>query len=165
MRVFYQAFIEPRTSPPTDAWQGHPLLLVQLEPCVLLGWWISSWELWEIWLVDIVVLPMGLQTPSTPSFLYQTPPLGTPHSLQWLALSICKALAGPLRRQQYQTPFSKYFLASTIVSVWWLYLGWIPRLDSLWMAFPSVSSLYSVSIFVPVSILFPFLKRTETPTF
>jgi hypothetical protein len=57
----------PRTSPPFDAWQGHPLLHMQLDPCVLLCWWLSPWEFWWVCLVDIVVLPMGLQTPSTPS--------------------------------------------------------------------------------------------------
>ena len=71
-------------------------------------------------LVDIVVLPMGLQTPSAPSVISLTPPLGTPHSMQWLAVSIrlciCKALAGRLRRQLYQAPVRKHFLASTIVS-------------------------------------------------
>jgi hypothetical protein len=30
----------------------------------------------EIWLVDIVVPPMGLQTPTAPSVLSLTPPLG-----------------------------------------------------------------------------------------
>ena len=73
-----------------------------------------------VWLVDIVVLPMGLKTPSTPSVLSLTLLLGTPHSVQWLAVSIhlciCKALAEPLRRQPYQVPVSKHFLASTIVS-------------------------------------------------
>ncbi|KRX11800.1 hypothetical protein T07_8521 [Trichinella nelsoni] len=54
---------------------------------------------------------MGLQTPSAPSVLSLTPPLGTPHSVQWLA-----ALAEPLRRQLYQAAVSKHFLASTIVS-------------------------------------------------
>jgi hypothetical protein len=44
----YQAFIGPRTSLPIDAWQGHPLLHMQLEPCVLLGWWFSPWEFWGI---------------------------------------------------------------------------------------------------------------------
>ena len=34
---------------------------MQLELCVLLGWWLSPWELWGIWLVDIVVLPLGLK--------------------------------------------------------------------------------------------------------
>ena len=29
---------------------------------------------------------------------------------------VCKDLAGPLRRQPYQDPFSMYFLASTTVS-------------------------------------------------
>ena len=96
----YQAFIGPRTSPPIDAWQGHPLLHMQLEPCVLLGWWLSHFELWGIWLVDIVVLPMGLQTPSAPSVVSLTLLL-----VLWFPASIClciyKTLAGLLRR-----PFS-----------------------------------------------------------
>jgi hypothetical protein len=54
-------------------------------------------------LVYIVVLPMGLQTSSTPSVPSLTPPLGTPRSVQWLAaniwLCVCKDLTGPLRRQ------------------------------------------------------------------
>jgi hypothetical protein len=44
------AFTGPRTSPPIDAWQGHPLLHMRLElwvtPCLLFGWWFSPWELW-----------------------------------------------------------------------------------------------------------------------
>ena len=70
-------------------------------------------------MVDIVS-PMGLQTPSAPSVLSLTPPLGTLCSVQWLAASIhlciCQALADPLRRQLYQAPVSMHFLAFTIVS-------------------------------------------------
>jgi hypothetical protein len=40
------------------------------------------------WLVDIVVLPMGLQIPSAPSVLSLTPPLWIPCSVQWLTVSI-----------------------------------------------------------------------------
>ena len=117
----YWAFIGPRTSPPIDAWQGHPLLHMQLEPCVLLGWWLSPWGIWGCMSSSYgVAFPMGLQTPSAPSVLSLTPPLGTPCSVQWLAVSIqlciCKALTGPLRRQAYQAPFKMYFLASTNVS-------------------------------------------------
>jgi hypothetical protein len=68
-RIPYQTFIGPRTSPPTDAWQDHPLLHIQLEPCVLLCWWLSPRKFWGFWLVDIVVLPMGLQIHSNPSVL------------------------------------------------------------------------------------------------
>jgi hypothetical protein len=32
------------------------------------------------------------------------------------------------------------------VWIWWRYMGWITRLGSLWMAFPSVSALHFVSI-------------------
>jgi hypothetical protein len=57
-------------------------------------------------LVDIVVLPMGLQNPSAPS----APPLTSPFPAQWLAASIrlciCQALSEPLRRQLYQAPVS-----------------------------------------------------------
>jgi len=85
----HQTFTGPRPSPPIDAGQGHPLLHKQLEPwvhpCALLGWWFSPWELWRVWLVDIV-LPMGLQTPSATLALSLTPPLGTPVSVQWLLL-------------------------------------------------------------------------------
>jgi hypothetical protein len=70
--------------------------------------------------VDIVVLPVGLETPSAPPVLSLTPQLGFQCSVQWLAecvcLCICQALAEPLRRQLYQVPVSKHFLASAIVS-------------------------------------------------
>jgi hypothetical protein len=32
------------------------------------------------------------------------------------------------------------------------------------MSFPSVSAPHFVSVFAPMSILFPFLRRTEAPT-
>jgi hypothetical protein len=71
-------------------------------------------------LVDIVVLPERLQTPSGPSVFSLTPPLWTLWLVQWLAASIllciCQALAEPLRRQTYQAPVSKHFLASLLVS-------------------------------------------------
>ena len=87
--------------------------------CALWLVW-SPWELWGIWLVDTVVLPMGLQTSSAASVLSLTPPLETPCSVQWLAVNIClctlQDLAEPLRRQQYLTPESMHFLASTTLS-------------------------------------------------
>ena len=96
---------------------------MQLEPWVppfvLFGWWFSPWVHWDFWLVDIVVLPIGLQTPSVLSVLSLTPPLETPYSVQWLAASInlCiyQALEEPLRKIMYQAPVSMHFLASTIV--------------------------------------------------
>jgi hypothetical protein len=43
-------------------------------------------------LIDIVVFPMGLQTPSTPSVLSLTLLLGIWCSVQWLAVSICPCI-------------------------------------------------------------------------
>jgi hypothetical protein len=66
----------------------------------------------EVWFVDIVVPPMGLQTPSTPWVLSVASPLGILCSVQWLAqsmhLCIYQALVEPLRRQLYQAPASKH---------------------------------------------------------
>jgi hypothetical protein len=166
----HPAFPGPMASLPIDVQQGHPLLHMWLKewvpPYVLFGSWFSPWELWRVWLVDIVVPPMGLQTPSVPSVLSLTPTLGTLCLVQWLAASIhlciCQALAEPLRRQLYQAPVSKYFLPSTIVSgfgdcIW----DGSPGGESLWMAFPWVFAPHFVSVFPPVGILFPLLRRPK----
>jgi hypothetical protein len=49
--------------------------------CILFGWWFSLWEVWVVWLVDIV-LPMGLQSPWAPSALPLALPLGPLVSVQ-----------------------------------------------------------------------------------
>ena len=89
----HPAFTGPRASPSIDAWQGYPLLHIRQEPwippCVLFCWWFSSWVLWEVWLVDIAVLHVGLQTFSASSVLSLTPPLRMSCSVQWLAAIIC----------------------------------------------------------------------------
>jgi len=47
--------------------KAHPLLHMQLEPwvtpSVLVGCCFSPWELWGVWLVDIVVLPIWVANP------------------------------------------------------------------------------------------------------
>jgi hypothetical protein len=75
------AFTGPRASLPIDAKQGHPLLHMQLEPWVIhdhsLVRDVVPGSSGGVWLVDIVVLPIGLQNPSAPSVLSLTPPLGS----------------------------------------------------------------------------------------
>ena len=72
------------------------------------------------WLIDIVFLSMRLQTPSAPTVLALTSLLGSPCSIQCLAVYICICighnLAETLRGQLYQAPVSQYFLAFVIVS-------------------------------------------------
>ena len=57
--------------------------------------------------------------------------------------------------QSFQVPLSKDLLASTIVSGFGV---------CIWVAFPSVSAPHFVSVFPPVSILFPLLRRTKAST-
>ena len=63
------------------------------------------YELWGVWLVDSVVLPMGVQTPSAPSGLPLTPPLVSEHTVGWLAacIHICigQAMSDSFRGQSY----------------------------------------------------------------
>jgi hypothetical protein len=102
----HRAFTGLRASPRIDAGQDHPLLHIQVEswvaPCVLLSWWFSPWEPGRgVWLVDIIFLPVGLQTPSAPSVLSLTPPLRTPLRIlcsdQYLAASISLSGDGYIR--------------------------------------------------------------------
>jgi hypothetical protein len=76
-------------------------------------------------LIDIVVLPIGLQNPSAPLVLTRASPLGSPHSVQCLVACICiclgQALAEPLRGQLYQAPVRKHFLISAVVSRFGVY--------------------------------------------
>ena len=55
----------------------------------------------RVWLVDIIVLPMGLQIPLAPSGLSLTPTPETLCSVQCLSASICLCICQtePLRRQ------------------------------------------------------------------
>jgi hypothetical protein len=101
-----------------------------------------------------------LQSGSTPLDLSLTPLLGTPCSVQWLAVSIhlciCNALEGSLRRQPYQAPFSMHFLASTIVAGFgnWIWDESPCGKASRWSFLQCL--LYILSPFVPMNILFSF---------
>jgi hypothetical protein len=90
-----------------------------LQVCSLVGCLFPRGSGGRVWLVDIV-LPMGIQNPSPHSVLSLTPPLVTSGSVQWLAesihLCVSQVLAESFRRELYQAPVSKHFLASTIVS-------------------------------------------------
>ena len=74
-----KALSSPRTCPPNDVQQGHPLPLMRpviwVPPCVFFGCLSSSLELWP---TDTVAHSMGLKNPSAPSVSSPTPPLWTP---------------------------------------------------------------------------------------
>jgi hypothetical protein len=90
-KLEHRTFTRPMASTPIDDRLGHPLLHILLEPgvppCVLFDWWSSPRELWGYWLVHIVVLPIGRQTPSAPWVFSLAPFLGTLCSVQWIAVA------------------------------------------------------------------------------
>jgi hypothetical protein len=91
---------------------------------------------------------MGLQSHWASPVLPLALPFGSLGSIQWLAVSTCicigQGLVEPLRDQTYQPPLIKHVLASsTVWELWCLQMEWIPRWGGLWMAFPSVCSIYS----------------------
>jgi hypothetical protein len=95
---------------------------MQLEPwvppCVHFHWWFSPWELWGgggVWLVDIVVLPMGLKTPFSSFSPFHNSSIGysmLSEMVDWASPFILVRLWQSLRRHPYQAPVSKHFLAS-----------------------------------------------------
>jgi hypothetical protein len=112
---------------------------------------------------------MGLQIPSAPSVLSLTPPLGVPVLSPKVGCNHPPLYLSGSGRAPPETAISgscqhALFGISNSVWVWWLYMGWIPRWGCLWMAFPSVSTPHFVSVFLPVRIVFPFLRRTKAPT-
>jgi hypothetical protein len=156
-------------SPHIDERLGHPLLH-KLEPCVppcvFFDWWFSQgdpWEVWGYWLFHIVVPPMGLQNPSGPWILSIDPSLGTPCSVQWLAVSIhfciCQALADSLRRQLYQASCKQALGFHNRVWFWWLFIGCIPRRGSIWMLIPSVYAQQFFSVTPSMGVFLPLLKK------
>jgi hypothetical protein len=160
--------------PSQDQGLLFPLMPYKAILCYICGWSHGSLHVYslvgglvpgssgEVWLVDIVVLPMGLQTPSAPSVLSLTIPLWTLCSVQSLASSICLCFCQALGRASQETAITGFCQQALVgihnsVWVWWLYMGWIPRWGSLWMAYPSVSTQHFV--FPPMSILFPPSKK------
>jgi hypothetical protein len=110
-------------------------------PCTL---WlvVRSLRAEGVWQVDIVVLPMRMQTPSAPTVLALSSPVGSSYSVQCLAVFICIGFGPALAK-----PIGERYTGLLSVSTPWhqqksgFGVGkWIPRWGSLWMAFPSVSA-------------------------
>ena len=107
---------------------------------------------------------MGLKTPSTPSVLFVTSPLGTPIGDPMLSPMVgCEHpllfLSGAGKASQ-ETVISSSCQQALVgicngVWVWWLFMGWILRWGSLWMVIPSVSTPTSVT--PSMGILFPLV--------
>jgi hypothetical protein len=125
----------PRTKvpPPIVVRQGYPLLHMYLEPwippCTLLGWWSRIWENCMV-RQAYVVLPMGMQSPSTPPVLLPALLPGSLSSVWCFALSVdlCIGCWPDLPRNHHTR-----FLSASVswprqqCWLWCLQTWWIPR--------------------------------------
>jgi hypothetical protein len=158
------AFTGPKAIPPIDDSQSHPLLHMQLEPwvppCVLFGLVYSLGALGNLvgW---CYCSSQGISDPFISFSPFSNSSIGD-HMLNWMAncehLPLCLSGSGRVSQETAISGSCQHALMVIHNSfwVWWLYMGWIPRWGSLWMAFPSISVPHFVSVFSPVSILFPF---------
>jgi hypothetical protein len=104
-----------------------PLMLKKALLCNICSWSHGSLHVYSlvgglvsgrsgsrgVLLLDIVVLPMGLQTPSVPPVLSRFPQMGTPVVSASIHIYI---FSGSGRASHDRAPVSKHFLSSTIVS-------------------------------------------------
>ena len=130
-------------------------------PCLI----VYSLEALGVWLVDIVLLPIGWQTPWTHSVLSLTPLLGTPCSHQSVAVSICPCMCKQWLAASIHLCICKLWLGLSADSnirllsacTFWnaqYRLGFITLNGMNHQMGQSLDGL--ISIFAPVSILFPF---------
>jgi hypothetical protein len=82
----------------------------------------------------------------------------------WEHPSLYLSISGRASQETAISASCEHALLDIYNSVWDWYKGWITRWGKLWKAFPLVSAPHFVSIFAPVNILFPFLRRTKVPT-
>jgi hypothetical protein len=151
-------FTLPRAYPPTDGQLSHPLLHMQLETQL---WWVlvSSYHCSSYRVPDPF---SSLGTFSSSFFRGHVihPIHDYGHPLLYLpGIGIDsheRATSGC-----YQPNLSGIFNS---VWVWWLYMGWIPGVGSLWMVFPSILAPNFVSVTPSMSTLFPNLRKKELPT-
>jgi hypothetical protein len=138
--------IEPSQDqgPPIDALQGHPLLHMQLEPwvppCVLLGWQFSLWELWGYLVGWYCCSSYGVPNVFNSFSTFSNSSSGDPVLSSMVG---CKHLplylsgSGTVSQEKTISGSCRQALLCICHSVWvWLlYMGWIPRWGSFWMAF------------------------------
>jgi hypothetical protein len=117
------------------------------------------------WLVNIDVLPMGLQTLSAPwvyLWLHHWEPCAPSNGWQWTSTSVFarhwQSLTGDSYIRLLSVGSCRYLPSDW---VWVLLMGWIPGWDRLWMVLPSVLAPNFVSVTPSKGILFPILRRNE----
>jgi hypothetical protein len=151
-------FTRPRASPPIDAQLGHPLLHMQLET-----------QIWGLLVSLYCCSSYRVADPFSSLSTFSSSFIGGPvfhliddceHQLLYLPgtgmASQKTAISGSCQQNLSGICNS--------VCVWWLFMGWFPGWDSLWMVLPSVSAPNFVSVTTSMGILFPILRRNEVST-
>ena len=129
----------------------------------------ATYELWSYWLVHIVVLPIGLQTPFSSLDTFSSSSIKSPvfhpiedceHPLLYFPdtgiASQERAISGSFQQNLAGLCNS--------VCIWWLIIGWIPGWGSLWMVHLFISAPNFVSVTPSMGVLFPILRRGKVFT-
>jgi hypothetical protein len=104
----------------------------------------------KVRLVDIVVLPMGLQPPSAPLVLplqFSTRSPGFSPMIGCIFICVSQVLAEPLRGKLYQASVSKHFLASSAIVSGFGVCRWDGSQGGVVSGWPFLQSL--LNFFVP----------------
>jgi hypothetical protein len=125
--------LRPRAAPPTEFQQGHPLAHMRpapwVTPRVLFGWWLSIREHLGGGVDQLTVAPStGLQTPSTPSVPFPTPPSETPALSPMVGCEHPPLYLSGSGRASQETAVSgscqqALLGISNSIWVWWLHMG------------------------------------------
>jgi hypothetical protein len=139
----HQTPSDSRASPPTDI--QHTWLESWIPPCVFhvvqspgtLG--VGVLVFWYCWSLHGVANTFSSFSPFSNYSIRNltfSPMVGCGHPPLYLSGS------GKASQERAIAGFCQQALHSihNNVWVWWLYMGWIPRCCSLWMAFPSISA-------------------------
>ena len=140
----HRAFTGSRTSIPITVWQGYALLHMQLEP------WVPACVQWVGGLGPVI---SGVLVGSYCSSSYGGGnPFSSfhPSSSSSIGDPVLSLMVGWQHPHKYFSGTGRASQVTAIpgsrqqavvgihnsVCVWWLYMGWIPRWGSLYMAFP-----------------------------
>jgi hypothetical protein len=149
-------FAKPRASPPTDGRLGYPLLHMQLET-----------QLWGVLVSSYCCSPYRVADPFSSLGTFSSSFIRDPvfHPLDDCEHPLLYLPGTGIASQEIAISGSCQQNLSGIcnsVWVWWLYMGWIPSWNSVWMVLSSISAPNFVSVTPSMGCFVPHSKKERS---